>query len=101
MSLCLPLFLTLNPPAQVLTPSSYSLEFNLPQDFYLFFGRAAKNVACGILVSGLGVKLLPLALEAQSLKHWTIRNVQPSQDLQRREALDYWPKREVKRIRQQ
>lgn len=34
MSLCLPLFLTLSPPTQVVTPSSYSLEFNLPQDFY-------------------------------------------------------------------
>ena len=93
MSLCLPLFLTLNPPTQFLTPSSYySLEFNLPQDFYLFFGCATKNMACGTLVSRLGVKPLPLGLEAQSLKHWTIRNVQPSQDLQRREALDYWPK---------
>lgn len=30
-------------------------------------------VACGILVPGLGIRLMPLAVEAQSLNHWTSR----------------------------
>ena len=32
--------------------------------------------ACKILVPLLGIGLVPLALEAQSLNHWTAREVQ-------------------------
>ena len=31
--------------------------------------------ACGILVPWPGIKLTPLALEVQSLNHWTTRDV--------------------------
>ena len=32
-------------------------------------------VACGILVPGSGIKLVPSAVEARSLNHWTAREV--------------------------
>ena len=40
---------------------------------YLFFWLP--HEACGILVSWPGIKPVPPALEAQSLNHWTIRDI--------------------------
>ena len=36
------------------------------------------HVACGILVSQPGIEIVPPALEAQSLNHWTTREVSQS-----------------------
>ena len=42
-----------------------------PWSSFLFFGRAA----CGILVPQPGIEPVPPALEAQSLNHWSTREV--------------------------
>ena len=46
-------------------------------DFFLFllFLAALHLAAFGILVSQLGIKLTPPAVEAHSLNHWTTREV--------------------------
>ena len=38
----------------------------------IFFGRAS---ACGILVPQSGIELIPPAVEARSLNHWSTREV--------------------------
>ena len=44
--------------------------------FFFFFWR--HHIACGILVPQPGIEPAPPALEAQSLNHWTTREVPPS-----------------------
>ena len=53
--------------------SDFHFHFQLSHAnaFFLFFGRAA----CGILVPGPGIESLSTAAEAQSLNHWTTREV--------------------------
>ena len=46
-------------------------SFSLWVSFF-FFGHTA---VCGILVPGPGIKPMPTAVEAQSLNHWTTREV--------------------------
>ena len=41
----------------------------------LFLGGGWRFVACGILVPWSGIQPTPSALEAQSLSHWTTREV--------------------------
>ena len=43
--------------------------------FYLFIYLWPRHAACGILVPWPGIKPVPPALEAQSLNHWTAREV--------------------------
>ena len=50
---------------------SLTTNFSLIKKFFLFFG----HTTCGILVPRPGIKPLPLALEGQSLDHWTSREV--------------------------
>ena len=47
----------------------------------LFFIFWLCHAACGILVSWPGIEPAPPALEAQSLNHWTMREVAPNQFL--------------------
>ena len=46
---------------------------NIQKQFILIFWLCC--VACGILVPNQGSNLSPPALEAQSLNHWTAKNV--------------------------
>ena len=48
------------------------------------------RIACEILVPQLGMELKPLALEAQSLNHWTTREV-PSGSFSKDNARWGWP----------
>ena len=53
--------------------------FKLIVSFLLFYFNFLfswpSHVAGGILVPRLGIELMPLALEAQSLNHWTTRQI--------------------------
>ena len=62
--------------------STYSLFFvffKLVVSFFLFYFNFLfswpSHVAGGILVPRLGIELMSLALEAQSLNHWTTRQI--------------------------
>ena len=46
---------------------------HLPSD--LFWGAGGLDTACGILVPRPGIRPIPPALEAQSLNHWTAREI--------------------------
>ena len=43
-------------------------------EYYLFFFWSCLT-ACRMLVSRSGIELVPLAVEVQSLNHWTAREV--------------------------
>ena len=61
-------------------PSCLLVQFHHPLLFFLFLGgwRGLHLKACGMLVPWLGIKPAPPALEAQSLNHWTTREVPSS-----------------------
>ena len=45
------------------------------ESFYLFFFFWQHGAARGILVSSLGIELVPPEVEVRSLNHWTAREV--------------------------
>ena len=58
------------------------LCMSLPVRFFFFFFRL-RHIAYGIFVPWLGLKHMPPALEAQSLNHWSTRQVPLSSEVPR------------------
>ena len=63
--------------------TNFHLRFFLTLFLFLFifkkisfyFTLWPRHAACGILVPRLGIEAVPPAVEAQSLNHWTAREV--------------------------